>query len=43
MKTKLFAAAALTCTMVETGWIRFMFFIRLSMRSPTLRPIAQLV
>lgn len=29
--------------MVETGWILFMFFIRLSVRSATLRPMAQLV
>lgn len=32
-----------TCTMVDTGWILFMFFIRLSVMSATLRPMAQLV
>lgn len=33
----------LTFTMVETGWIRFMFLMRLSVRSATLSPMAQLV
>lgn len=32
-----------TLTMVETGWILLMFLMMLSVRSATLRPMAQLV
>lgn len=37
------ASRSPTWTMVETGWTRLMFLTMLSVRSATLRPMAQLV